>query len=234
MKLTLLTTTFLFVNYFITGQTLGGTDQNIAPIYNNLSVIENNKKFTTSFFKDVEGTPYIFKDFVQGEIVGIPSQFRMRYNAYDDVVEIEKKPGEVYTVSKDPQYHTFLLLLKQYKLRLVTLESEKKEPLLSYLFEINKTNKINLLRQDKINFKEGRVPRNSFDLGAKPKFSAVTSSYYLEVMDQKIIEFPTSKSKLLALYPSKEKELKKFLKNTPINFKNESDLKALSQFLSTL
>lgn len=41
-------------------QNFGGTDQINAPIYYNLSTIEGNKKYAQDFYKEVEGSPYIF------------------------------------------------------------------------------------------------------------------------------------------------------------------------------
>jgi hypothetical protein len=63
----------------------------------------------------------------------------LRYNAYDDVIEVQKAPDEIYTVSKDPLYNTFLMNYNQFKLRLVSLESDSNEPSNMYLFELLST-----------------------------------------------------------------------------------------------
>lgn len=234
MKKTIVLCLFVLCGNLTFSQTFGGTDQTIAPVYYNLSTFESNKKFVNSYFKDIEGNPYIFKDFVQSEIVGVKSKMMMRYNAYDDVVEIQKAPNEIYTVSKDPQYNTFLMNSNQYKLRLVNFESEKNEPEYRYLFELVSQNNLSLLRKDKINFIEGRLPRNSFDLGNKPKFTAAVYSYYLEGKDKKIREFPNSKLKLTKSYPENESEIKKYIKENDIVFSKEADLIKLTEFLSAL
>jgi hypothetical protein len=44
---------------------------------------------------------------VLSEIVGVNTKMMLRYNAYDDVIEVQKAPDEIYTVSKDPLYNTF-------------------------------------------------------------------------------------------------------------------------------
>ena len=215
-------------------QTFGGTDQTIAPIYYNLSTIEGNKKYTQAFFKDVEGSPYIFKNFVLSEIVGVKTKMMLRYNAYDDVIEVEKGPNEIYTVSKDPFYNTFLLNFNQFKLRLVNLETNSSEMSYLYLFELLTKNNLSLLRRDKIDFIEGRIPRTSFELGNKPKFTSVKYSYYLETKDKKVVAFPDSKAKLLLMYPRQESEIKKYIKDNSISLSREKDLIILTQFLSTL
>ena len=234
MKKTIILCLFVVSGNLTFSQTFGGTDQTIAPIYYNLSTFESNKKFINAYFKDIEGTPYIFKDFVQSEIVGVKSKMMMRYNAYDDVVEVQKSPNEIYTISKDPLYDTFLMNFNLFKLRLVNFESEKNEPVYNYLFELTSWNNLSLLRKDKINFVELRMPRNSFDLGNKPKFTPVVYSYYLEGKDKKIREFPNSKSKLIELYPKNEFEIKKYIKENMISLSKEKDLIKLTQYLSTL
>jgi hypothetical protein len=215
-------------------QTFGGTDQTIAPIYYNLSTIEGNKKYSQDFFKNIEGSPYLFKNFVLSEIVGVNTKMMLRYNAYDDVIEVQKAPDEIYTVSKDPLYNTFLMNYNQFKLRLVSLESDSNEPSNLYLFELLSTNNLSLLRRDKIDFIEGRIPKTSFDLGNKPKFTSVKYSYYLETKDKKIVAFPDSKAKLLLIYPQQESEIKKYIKDNSISLSKEKDLIILTQFLSTL
>jgi hypothetical protein len=47
----------------------------------------------------------------------------------------------------------------QFKLRLVSLESDSNEPSNLYLFELLSTNNLSLLR-DKIDFIEGRIPKH--------------------------------------------------------------------------
>lgn len=223
----------LIGNYFY-GQSFGGTDQTIVPIYYNLNTINGNKNYSSDFLKDVEGTPYIYKDFVLSEIEGIKSKMMLRYNAYDDVVEVQKTPEEIFTVSKDPLYGVIYMSYNRKKLRLVNFHDEKDEQVLLYAFELINNNIVALLRRDKINFMEGKVARTSFELNSNPQFTSVKSTYLLEQKDKKIIEFPNSKSKLISLYPAKETEIKSYLKNNKIDFKNEKDLISITQFVSSL
>lgn len=234
MKKNTLVFLLLVVGSYCHSQTFGGTDQTIAPIYYNLSTIEANKNYRSAFFKDVEGTPYIFKDFVLSEIEGVKSKMMLRYNAYDDVVEVEKAPEEIYTISKDPAYSVIYMNYNRKKLRLVTFQDKKNEMTMIYAFELINNNILSLLRRDKIEFKEGKVARTSFELNSSPKFTSVKSTYLLEQKDKKIIEFPNSKAKLIDLYPSSETEIKSFLKKNQINFNIEKDLVTTTQFLSSL
>ncbi|MGL2987066.1 hypothetical protein ACSVH5_05670 [Flavobacterium sp. RSSA_27] len=224
----------IMIGNFSFAQTLGGTDQNIAPIYYNLGVMQANKDYRATFFKDIEGTPYIYKDFVPSEIEGIQSKMNLRYNAYDDVVEVEKAPGEIYTVSKDPAYGVIYMNYDRKKLRLITIDDKSNEKVLIYAFELMNNKTTALLRHDKIDFKEGKVAKTSFELNSKPRFTSINSTYLLEQKDKKIIEFPTSKSKLLALYPAHVNEIKSYLKENKIDLATESDMIRTTQFLSTL
>jgi hypothetical protein len=234
MKRNTLAFLLLIIGHFSYSQTFGGTDQTIAPIYFNLGTIEANKNYRSTFFKDVEGSPYIYKDFVLSEIEGIKSKMMLRYNAFDDVVEVEKAPAEIYTISKDPAYSIIYMNYGREKLRLVTFQDNKNEPGLIYAFELTNNKILALLRRDKIEFKEGKVARTSFELNSSPKFTSAKSTYLLEQKDKKIIEFPNSKAKLIDLYPSSETEIKSYLKKSKINFNDEKDLIATTQFLSSL
>lgn len=234
MKINTLAFLLLFIGNYCSSQTFGGTDQTIAPVYFNLSTIEANKNYRSTFFKDVEGSPYIYKDFVLSEIEGIKSKMMLRYNAFDDVVEVEKAPEEIYTVSKEPAYNVFYMNYDRKKLRLVTFQDKKDVLALIYAFELTNNNILALLRRDKIEFEEGKVARTSFELNSKPKFTSVKSTYLLEQKDKKIIKFPNSKSELISLYPSNETEIKSYIKKNKINFNAVKDLIAVTHFLSSL
>jgi hypothetical protein len=224
----------IMIGNFSFAQTLGGTDQNLAPIFFNGSVMQANKEYRATFFKDIEGTPYIYKNFVPSEIEGVKSKMNLRYNAFDDVVEVEKAPNEIYTVSKEPTYGVIYMNYDRKKLRLVTIVDKKNENVLIYAFELMNNNKLALLRRDKIDFKEGKVAKTSFELNSKPQFTSIKSTYLLEQKDRTIIEFPSSKSKLLALYPSHANDIKSYLKDNKIDLSDESDMIKTTHFLSTL
>lgn len=217
---------------FVYAQSLGGTNETIAPLYNNLSTFEANKIFNQTYFKDIEGTPYRFKDFTNAEIIGVPTKFLMRYNAFEDVLEIKNDKNEIYNVTKEPKFGTIIFQNGLSIVRLIDLNSNPNDPNYKYMFEITKSGSLELLRHDKVKFTEGRLPRNSFDLGSKPKFSPFISTYYIIQPDKKVIEFPDSKSKLYALYPEHKAEISEYIKKNEVNFKLEKDLIGLTVLLS--
>lgn len=213
-------------------QSLGGTNETIAPLYNNLSTFEANKIFSQTYFKDIEGTPYRFKDFTNAEIVGVPTKFLMRYNAFEDVLETKNDKNEIYNVAKEAKFSTIIFQNGLSIVRLIDLNGNPNAPNYRYMFEIAKSGSLELLRHDKVKFTEGRLPRNSFDLGSKPKFSPFIPTYYIIQHDKKVIEFPDSKSKLYALYPKHKAEISEYIKKNEVNFKLEKDLIGLTILLS--
>jgi hypothetical protein len=215
-------------------QSLGGTDQTNTPVFYNINIIDARKNYVSTFFSEVDGTPYIFKNFVLSEIEGVKNKMMLRYNAYDDVIELEKSVGQVFTVSKDFAYGVIYMSYDRKKLRLISTVNKKNEPVLNYAFELVNNEKLALLRRDKIELKEAKLARNSFEFNTKAKFTDIKSSYLLEFKDKKTFESLDSKSKLLELYPAHNNEIKAFLKENKIDFSKESDLLQTTQFLTNL
>jgi predicted PolB exonuclease-like 3'-5' exonuclease len=65
-----------------------------------------------------------------------------------------------YTVSKDPLYNTFLMNYNQFKLRLVSLESDSNRRTLVFIELLSTI--IWVYCVDKIDFIEGRIPKHLF------------------------------------------------------------------------
>lgn len=222
---------FMVVSKLAFAQT--GTDLYLQPFYNNLEQNSQNKKYNTAFYNDIEGSPYIYKSFTLSEIKGIKSKMLMRYNAFEDVLEIEKSPNEVYNLILDPAYETITMNYGNYKLRLLNYPNDDAPIKYGYLVEIASNDGITLLRRDKIIFKEGRLPKTSFELASPSKFTLAKSKYFIELKDKSIIEMPSSKKQLLEISPNKKQEIETFFKNKNYSFKEEQDLIEITKFLTT-
>jgi hypothetical protein len=240
MKIYLFTLTILFginsnaqefKNY---GTPLNIGDKNYtAPFFNSLIQRSEYKQGNVNE-KKVDGSPYTNELFTPSEIVGIPYNFNMRYNAYADEVEVEKAKGEVYALKKDNEFKTILIDQGRYKLQLVNYWISSKKEVYGYLVELIAINGTGLYRRDKMNLIAGKEAITSFDIAIPPKLVRSKDRFYLKQKENNIIEFPENKKQLIQLFPSFQKEISNFINEKDIDFKSEKDLIQLTEFISTL
>lgn len=220
-----------FKNY---GTPLNIGDKNYtAPFFNSLNQRSEYKQGVVNE-KKVDGSPYINEEFTPSEIVGIPYNFNMRYNAYADEVEVEKAKGEIYALKKDNEFKTILIDKGKYKLQLVNYWISSKKEVYGYLVELITTKGIGLYRRDKMNLIAGKEAITSFDIAVAPKLVRSKDRYYLKQKENNIIEFPENKKQLIQLFPSFQKEISNFINEKDSNFKSEEDVIKLIEFIASL
>lgn len=220
-----------FKNY---GTPLNIGDKNYtAPFFNSLNQRAEYKQGGVNE-KKVDGSPYINEEFTTSEIVGIPYNFNMRYNAYADEVEVEKVKGDVYALKKDNEFKTILIDKGKYKLQLVNYWISSKKEVYGYLVELISTKGIVLYRRDKMNLIAGKEAITSFDIAVAPKLVRSKDRFYLKQKENNIIEFPENKKQLIQLFPSFQKEISAFINEKDINLKSEEDVIQLIQYIGTL
>jgi len=220
-----------FKNY---GTPLNIGDKNYtAPFFNSLNQRSEYKQGSVNE-KKVEGSPCINEEFTLSQIVGIPYNFNMRYNAFADEVEVEKVKGDIYALKKDNEFKTILIDKGRYKLQLVNYWISSKKEVYGYLVELIAINGISLYRRDKMNLIAGKEAVTSFDIAVPPKLVRSKDRFYLKQKENNIIEFPENKKQLIQLFPSFQKEISTFINEKDIDFKSEKDLIQLTEFISTL
>ena len=204
-----------------------------APFFNSLNQLSDYKQGKDNE-KKVDGSPYINAQFTPSEIVGIPHNFNMRYNAFADEVEVEKVKGEIYALKKDPEFKTILLEQGKYKLQLVNYWISSKKEVLGYLVELKAVNEIILYRRDKMNLIAGKEAITSFDIAVAPKLVRSKDRYYLKQKEKNIVEFPENKKQLINSFPNLKDQITNFIESNKLDFDNEADLIKITLFIGSL
>lgn len=214
-----------------------------GPVWNNTTMAAHMNELTNRLrnwngkpikISDIRGSMYYNEDFQMGKVFlgdQYYGSYLMRYNAYADEIEAKKtEKHEVEAISKSTRL-SFEIGNEIYVLRSF-LDAEKNF-IEGYLSELVSNGRYSLYHKKTKNFKEGKKPETSFHEPVPPQFLN-SNSYYIGIDDKNPRRVKNSKKSFMELV-SKEKqtEVKKFIKDNNINFKEKEDLVKLVSFVNS-
>lgn len=191
-----------------------------------------NKVVNTNKYSKVLGTPYINEKFSLAKISGVQEFALVRYNAEADEFDIDNGENKIYTLPKNNEYTTISFKNGLQKYRLLDYKDSRGKSVNGYLAERINKNGISLLKREKIILVQGKEAANTYATTTQDKLVKSSDEYYLEQKNKEIIEFPSSKKKLINLYPEKKEAITTFLKENDLSFGNETDLVKITEFIS--
>ena len=179
------------------------------------------------------GSPYVMNTFAAGNINGVAEMILVKYNAYTDEIELNNGDDKVFILPKDSLFNTITLRTgSTYKY--VTYSDDDNKPVTGYMAEKSSVNGVRLLAKEKIILMPEKQPVNGYGAYAPAKFERVNDDYYLQLKDNKIVEFPKNKKKLAALFQNQTAAIDAFFKTNKVSFKDSSDLIRITNFIATL
>ncbi len=199
-------------------------------IEHNVSGVNSNIDLST-----VKGSPYENKNFQPGKAVnrevGKPEDYYLRYNVYNDVIELKKhsndqkiggliKSENIYAIINNREYH-----YKKY----LDSHSNTKE---GYFILLKKGKHSNLYLKKTKEFKDKVMPKDNFEK-EKPAQFTDDQSYYLQ-KGEVLVRVASRKKKFLQEYPDLSKQLGKYIKSEKINLRSEKDVIKIFNYLDTL
>ena len=189
-------------------------------------IIEGNKLLDSK--PNVDGTPYLYP-FMNAQVKDVAGVTKMRYNANNDEVEYETENGNLALV-KQPKFGDIYFTEMGLHLKLVTYNYNNL-PITGYLFELVDKPDLKIYKREHINYYDAKVARNSYDAATPATFKLDEPTYFIQKGTGEITELPSSKRKLIEMYPDKKEAITQYFKNNKGNFSNKNDLEKLSQIL---
>jgi len=200
---------------------------------NNLDIIvaTNKKLDDTIDVSGTEGSPYENESFVFGKAISeelnISSPYLMRYNIYNDVIEVKDKDQlnellrsfNLYVIISNKEYH-----YAEYSDESNTIKK-------GYFTLLYRGSNIELFSRKTQKYKQAVPPKNSF----QPKQPAAFVDYQSYFMNKggALLEIPTNKKEFIGQFPGMEADLKKFMKANKISLSSEDDIVELFTYIDT-
>ncbi len=175
---------------------------------------------------NVEGSPYLTENFVQGTVFiedEKPYPAMMRYNAYQDEIQVRGSQGLSSLFKRDYVWavigpHTFRI--EEYERKSQTTQG--------YFIELNRGD-LRLLKRITHVFREAEEAASSYSQGKPPRFEEEVS-YYLIKEGGPAREVRLRKKDILGFLSSKEAE--SYVKENKFRLKSESEVTKLLMHLN--
>ncbi|MGA0073894.1 MAG: hypothetical protein ACO3G5_01620 [Flavobacteriaceae bacterium] len=190
-------------------------------------ILNNNSTLYDKFqqgYANAKGTPYIQEEYTLASISGLTTNYMVKYNAFNDEMEVllesnkvnyvQKEKGLVVTLKTNTP-KTYVCLgyrddLKKYQLGYFAAAGVIKEGYLLFL-------------REKIGFQEAKPPRSGYERPTPAGFKQPTYTYFVwESAAEQLIELPKTKTGLIKMFP--QRNLKEFFKSGTYDLDVAEDL----------
>lgn len=179
------------------------------------------KEINLSEYK-TEGSPYFNEEFKPGRVLvggNVKTTGRLRYNAYNSEIELEKNKYEFSAILKR-NYISAIIGDKKYEL-FRYIDSSVGSVKTGYFNPLNH-GEVQLLYKPEIKLRRGKTPTTSYDRKVAPRFIDV-SAYYLKKGDA-----PAEKIYLRKKYLSKaldnSSDIKEYVKTNNLKLNQVEDI----------
>lgn len=219
----------LYVVCFISMPLMAQVEQPNNPSLQTLSyfVDVNNPKYANA-----EGSRYLFDDFKLAKIQGYPGSYLIRFNVFDDVVELKKEANALQSLPKQKHYQIeFLDGSGTYETRsYITRDSAIKH---SFFERIHLSPKFVLFKKYRTIFEPAKPPKSGYEPETSAKFEKKESSFYLLDLHAKaehLLELSKKKKSFAAIFGTRSKAITAFIKKERLKLNSEEDLVRILQY----
>ncbi len=185
-------------------------------------------------YSNLNGDPYIFKDFRKGKLVvlsGAKFDIAIRYDIYANEMHLQNK-GEIFAIihpEKVNRIETDSLTFIYSKFIKSPGEETTKDG--SY-FILQADGKCKLLIKKNMRIQDPEPPKLYQD-AKPPKFVATSDTYYLKLKDASAARIKNEKD-LFAVLGDQEAALDKFIRSNKLRIKNAEDLAKIVTYYNGL
>lgn len=218
----------LYISLLLTVFTLGFSQN--AFIANNLELV--NGSFvpatvgnTNLQYSDIDGSPYINKNFREASIAENFEKVEARYDSYRDLVEYQSN-DETRVVPKESQFNRIQFTSPNEVLVLANFGGAEA----GYYYLLAEGN-VSLFKELRTKFNPAKKATSSYGEDKAPFFNLDEPIYYIQI-GEKILKQPKNEKQIIEIFPAKKMEIESFVKQNKIKFNKEGDLIKLIQFLN--
>lgn len=187
---------------------------------------------------NIIGTPYVENEFMPGKISADKDGkiYSLRYNAFNDVIELKKNADEIEALNRDlvNVTVTFINSNKSYQ-AYNYIDSDSNNSKRGYfVVATNTTDKKPLLIKERIVFIDKQKAKSGYAKTKPAQYKRKSDEYYTLNKSGIAVELPTNKKDLANTFPEHSKEILDYIKSNKIKTSRTEDLIELMGYINTL
>lgn len=182
--------------------------------------------------RDLVGSSYIHKEFLPAKRRDDETIYFIRYDAYQDEMEVQKD-GEAFYMNKLFDYPvTFINDRKVYE---VFKYKVKDTNHIGFFVVLFKTEDFSLLLKEKIKFHDPVEPKTGYQKYKPPTLKRTKDKLFIGYSkDHMAVEVPSKKKDFIKLFSDKSEEIEEFIKKNKLSIKKQNDLIKILKYYDSL
>lgn len=190
-------------------------------------ILNNNSTLYDKFqqgFANAKGTPYIQEEYTLASISGLTTNYMVKYNAFNDEMEVLLESNKVNYVQKEKGLVVALKTNTPKSYVCLGYNDDQKKYRLGYFASAGVIKEGYLLfLKEKISFQEAKPPRSGYERPTPAGFKQPTYTFFVwESAAEQLIEVPRTKIGFIKMFP--QRNLKEFFKSGTYDLDVEEDL----------
>lgn len=210
----------------VSGMALAQTNVNVNS--GRIDYIYNKKAVSES----ATGSQYYIEAFSPARIEGSNEISSVRYNAYND--ELEVKVNEDIKILQPKENQVITLTNGKAAYEYVQYVNEDKNTNQNYLVIVSNQPKVKIYKREKITLEPEKHPTGGYQKYKAPAYKKEDAEYYIKMNDGQATWFKNKSKDVARLVPGKENEIKEYIKKNKIDVSEDAGLNRLGQYLNTI
>jgi hypothetical protein len=187
---------------------------------------------------NVIGTPYVVDEFMPGKISADKDGkiYSLRYNAFNDVIELKKNADEIEALNRDLANVTITFINSNKSYQAYNyLDSDSNNDKRGYfVVASDATHKKPLLIKERIVFIDKQKAKSGYAKTKPAQYKRKSDEYYTLNKSGIAVELSTNKKDLANTFPEHSKEILDYIKSNKIKTSKTEDLIKLMDYINTL
>ncbi|WP_397364760.1 hypothetical protein [Olleya sp. R77988] len=183
---------------------------------------------------NIEGSKYINSEYQQANLSTHPNLlFNVRYNAFNDDIEIQGKENTSYALNK--YSGTIIVSMLSGENYINTKYTDSKGNLSTGFFRfLSSSNDIFLLKKQTVIVKEKVEAKTTYHKSKPARYQRSNDEYYIKINDGTASKLPKKNKDFANLFPKEKESILKYIKTEKIKLKKEEDLIKIFKYIETL
>jgi hypothetical protein len=201
--------------------------------YRNNKMVSGEWSSGTLTEKDIEGSPYLTDDFINGTIYTVQKQkyvdIPVRYNIYNDQMEFKTESGEVQAMATPEIVER--VEFGKYKMAYIPFSYSKKL-IKGFFIILQEGEKASLFLRKNMSFKNAEEPA-PYKEAQPPRFVKNPDDYFIRIGMEEA-KAVNSKKDLLEIFPDYKKDVESFIKKNKTKTNAPESLEELIKYYNSL
>jgi hypothetical protein len=191
------------------------------------------ESLTNPIYDKVEGSPYLQETFVPARINGAEETKFVRFNAFDNAIEINLGNGQMMILDKRTTYLIDILDGSNRVYQTLSYRNDEDQIEMSFFERVHQEKMFSLFLKERVKLVRGVKDQQAYGGEKSDQFLKVNDVYYISNFRFKtpdLLEVPRKRKDFFKFFTKREKEIEKFIKDKKLDMNAPNDIVTIFEY----